>query len=704
MFQTGVGDFVRLGANKTAKKKNRMPSFFEDEDSEQETTSNGDFLDIAKSKPRSIAGQRSSEPTPLEKDDFFFEEPNWNTSSPSTRTHSNTQDTSPKDRWYHYEAAKQKEDLEQLLEETKTKLQEVEEEKKKADEEAQVEIESLKIRLFHSVKAAKNYEEAEKLYHEVVTDKDLSMSDDAKILDIRHSFAAMLMEQSKFEAAEPISRAVWEQRKGSSDDLSEEAKQTHRQLCSILESLQRFEDAERMHRSMYHKQWKDAWALENGDKVCQVLAGQQQYEKAKTTQHDIWVERQKQLGQRGELTIQTSTRVLQFLERQIASASSEGGSRAQQKYANQRKRVLKDEHEVVLESVWAIHAQPESNAEILNAGHQLGVIHFHRAEFETARAVLEAVWEGRKIKFGETDPNTLTTGSMLGNALRFQGTRESVPWAIKILTGVWLARRSTLKSTDDQTITSGEDLAQFYYSLSELANAEPIYKWIVEQKSHKYGPTASETLEARWHLSQILYEQGDIRNREAQSVLGGLYNHWRLSSPRSAMTSQCGYMLAHSLSTEDEKLNEALDVARGVYDRKIALGETDPCFLNTGRLLGVMLMKAEDLSEAQKILGQLWDCQTKDFEELRIRLACGTLLGQCLSTQQKYPEAKDVLESLAEIQKAEFPADDPCIAETLILLDNLNESTKEPESKKSPKEHRNSRSTPKRRGGGFWGK
>ena len=617
---------------------------------------------------------------------------------PSSRTRSNTQETFARDRWCHYEADQKLEECERQLEESKKKLQEVEEEKAKAHEEAQKEIELLKIRLFGAARSAKNYDEAEKLYHEVVTDKELSMSDDPKILDIRFSFAAMLVEQGKFEAAEPISRAVWDKRRDPSHDLSEAAKDSHRQLCSILCSLQRFDEAEGMHRNMYHKAWKDAWALENADEVCRVLAKQQHYEKAKTMQCDVWKERRKQLGQRNELTIQSGALAIEFLEKEIAFIGTKGGIGAQKMYDDHRRTALELEREVMLGDIWVTHACPESNIEVLNAGHDLGTIHFQRGEFEAAKMIFESVWEGRKIQCGEADVSALATGGMLGKALRFQGTRESIPRAIHILKGVWDARRSAPKSRPAETISSGEDLAQLYFSYADFPRAEPIYKWIVDQKSHNHGQTAPETLEARWCLAQILYKQGISKTREAQIVLRELYNHWKLSSPRSSMTSQCGCMLAHSLSADEEKSDEALDVIRDVYDRKIALGEKDLCCLDSGRMLASLLMRVKDLPEAEKVLGVSWNHEPKETEEARTRLACGILYGQCLHAQQKYCEAKEILESLAEAQTVELPAGDPQIAEAQELLGDINERMREIEDKKNQREHRNSRPAPRKRG------
>ena len=550
------------------------------------------------------------------------------------------------------------------------------------EKKAEEEIEALKIRLFHSVKEAKKYQEAETLYHEIVTDKELTMSDDPKIHEFKSSFVEMLMEQKKFEEAEPVSRCVWENRRGSSEDWSHHAKQSHRQLCSILRSLHRYDEVENMHRTMYHKATKDAWALENGDDVCQILAEQKKYEKAKTMQHDVWIERQRQLGRRDELTIQTGARVIKFIERLIACTGHRDGSDAQRRLSNTRKKAFEDEYEVCLGEIWDTQTHPEPFTEILEAGHKLGNVHFLRKDLLGAKEVFERVWEGKKLKYGEKDASTLATGTILAKVLR--STPGGLPRAIDIFEGVWLSRQETGASSDLETILSGEDLAQAHSSISDLANAEAVFKWVVDQKTQKYGRTAPETVEARWHLGHILYKQGAFKNREAILVLGELHHHWRQKSPQAVRTLQCGSMLAYALSARDENANEALDVIRGVFDGKIALGERDLFYLESGRLVGHLLLKVNNLPEAEAVLGSLWDHQPKGPEEDRMRLICGTLYGQCLFIQQKYPDARNVLEIVADVQGP--PAGDPKVAETHALLRDVDDKIKEAEPKVAPKE------------------
>ena len=50
--------------------------------------------------------------------------------------------------------------------------------------------------------------------------------------------------------------------------MSEESKKSHRQVCSVYNSLNEFDAAEKEQGSVYHGVPKDAWKLEDGDALC----------------------------------------------------------------------------------------------------------------------------------------------------------------------------------------------------------------------------------------------------------------------------------------------------------------------------------------------------------------------------------------------------------------------------------------------------
>ena len=553
--------------------------------------------------------------------------------------------------------------------------------KKAAEEEAEGKIESLRILLFHSFKEAKKYKDAEKLYHETVTDRDPTESGNTVILDLKHCFAGMLIEQEKFQEAEPISRAVWEERKQCLGPPSEVSKESHRQLCSVLGAVGRYKDAESMHRGMYQRDPMDVWALENGDEMCRRRRDQGDIKRAKEMQDEVWRERMKQHGHRDPLTMRSGLRLIGFLEELVGTIDRQGGTDAERRLNISHKQAFQCEIEVILRKIWDTRLEPEPSVDILNAGNKLGGLLFLQNNFSDAETIFLPVWKGKKQQLGDTDVGTLSTGSMLGKSLYRQGKRETYLRAVEVLRDVWLMRQRVMKSGDAEAISSGEDLAQAYSSLRDWSNAERTYRWIVQQKAYKRGCPTREIDDARWNLGQTLYKQGVGKDHEAEIILGELYQQWNSSSPNSNLTLQCGQMLAQSLSTQSGRNNEALNVARDVFSKRGAVGGRGVAYLDSGRLYGSLLLEIGNFAEAEKILEPMWRHQAEGDEERKVRMTCGQLYGQTLAKKHKYPEAKKILEAVAEAQEA-VSAGALEVVETRRLLEDINRLKKKNGKKK----------------------
>ena len=532
------------------------------------------------------------------------------------------------------------------------------------------------IQWFHSLRKAKDYSKAEELYKEIVNSIDSARSEEEVILDLKYSFAAILIEQKKFEEAEPISKEVWEKLKPCPGPLPEVAKESHRQLCSVLCSVGKTRDAEYMHRSMYQRETRDPWALENGDEVCQRLREQGEIKKAKEMQDEVWKERQKQNSPRHELTIRSGLRLNGFLEELVATIDSQGGTEAERRLIISHKQAFECEIEVTLRKIWDTRHHPEPSTDILNAGHKLGVILFHQTKFSDAEAVLMPVWESKRRYLGDSDVSTTSTGSMLGKTFCRQDKPETYRKAVDVLQGMW---QVGTKNEDAEAISSGEDLAHAYSSLKDWPSAEHVYRWIAIQKTNKRVYPRREIDEAHWKLGQTLHEQGLGKSREAEKILSGLYQHWNASPPNLDQTVQCGQMLAQALLAQ-KKSKEALKVAREVFSKICGLVERNIAYLDSACLYGSLLLEDDQSEEAERILKSVWEDQVEGTEEKKVRLKCGHLYGQALFNRIKYPEAKKILEAVAEAHGAvstEFQ-----IAETRRLLEDVHRGMKEKNKKR----------------------
>ena len=501
--------------------------------------------------------------------------------------------------------------------------------------------------MFHCYKKDKEYNKAEKLYHDIMKGRDPTETED--ILGLNHSFAALLAEQKKFKDAEPISMIVWEKRKEDPGPLSEVSKESHRQLCSILCAVGKYKEAEKMHTIMYDSRPTDAWALENGDEVCQRLIEQGEIGKAKSMQDEVWKKRLNQNGPRDGLAIKSGLRLIGFLERLIATFENQDGSEAERRRNISQKHTLECEIEVVLRSIWDARPQIELTSDILNAGHMLGVFVFRQEDrfdrFADAEAIFTPVWEGKKQQLGDGHPSTMSTGIMLGKALCCQGAQETYRRAVDILPDLWRTMNG-----HPEAIPTGEDLALAYRSTSDWLNAEKMYIWIVDQKRRSRCPT-QEIEDARWLLAQTLYKQATNKHREAQMTLGELYRQWTVSSRDSCKTLECGYMLAQLLSTQPERAEEARKVAYDVFNgRRLSL-EKGAAYVDSGYLYGSLLIKEGKLEDAEDILRSVWEDEAVVTEDQKVRLKCGHLIGQTLFQRHKYSEAKKILEAVTEAQE-----------------------------------------------------
>ena len=549
---------------------------------------------------------------------------------------------------------------------------------KAAKKEDESKYESLNIALFHSQKKAKDYDEARKTYHNIMMGKDYAESEDPAILGLKQSFAGILIEQKNFEEAEPIARAVWDKRKQCPGPPSDSTKETHRQLCAVLCAMGRYRDAEKMHRSIYQSETMDAWALENGDEVCQRLKEQGFTRKAKELQDEVWKERLRQHGPREGSTIRSGLRLVGFLEELVATMQHQGDNDAERRFYSSTKEVFECEIELVLKIFWDTRLQPEPITDILNAGHKLGAILFFRNRFSDAEAIFSPVWEGMKQQLGQQDRGTISTGRMLGKALCRQEKQETYRRAVDVLQGSWLVRDTVTKDDDAEALSSIEDLARAYFSLEKWLNAEATWEWIVQQKIQKPDCLPREIDDARWNLGQTLYQQGKEKHRKAETVLRGLYNQWNTSSPKPSQTLQCGQMLARSLSTQEGRTKDALEVALNLFNGRETSGERDLAYLDSSCLYGSLLLKAENLAEAERILKSVWEQEhsAKGDEEQKMWLKCGNLYAQALTKRRKLLQAKNILSAIATGQQAILPAENPEIIEAHRLLQVVSQQQK----------------------------
>lgn len=544
------------------------------------------------------------------------------------------------------------------------------------------------IRLFQCLKDLKEYDEAEELYHEISKTYDVGeeihdvtergrehdTNDDTKILGLKQTFAEMLIEQQKFNEAEPRSREVWERRKHCPGISSEDIQKSHRQLCYVLRALGKFKDAERMHNAMYQREPKDEWALENGDEVCQTLKEQKEFRKAKDLQAEVWKTRQEKHSDR-VLTEQSGLRLIGFLDKLIKPVDYEGGTEAEKRLASSIRQASHAELEVTLRKFWETRLQLEPNVNILDVGHKLGVLLFQDNRLLDAEEILASVWESKKRVLGEKNDSTMSSGTMLGRTICRRGKQEHYPEAVKILQPIWLARQNGTERCDAEALSIFKDLARAHCSLGYLQHGECVYRWIHQEK-HQGRYKQLEIDEALWDLGITLHKQGKDKDPEVVRVLEDLYRRWHPSGQNPDKTLKCGQMLAQSLSTQDGRIDEALKIAQEVFQMREVSEQRGVADLESAQLYGSLLLKVGSHEDAGIVLRSAWKCQPGPLEEQKLRLKCGhlygqALYGQALAGRRKYTAAKKILEAVAADQREILPAGCSELIETRRLQEEV---------------------------------
>ena len=512
-------------------------------------------------------------------------------------------------------------------------------------------IEGLKITIFGRWKFEKEYEEAERIYRDILTNAPTDAPPSEPILGLRYNYAEMLIEQGKFGEAERVAEEVWQEWKAR-DPLSEAYKRSHRQICAVYCSLGRYGKAESMHRLVYHEGPKDEWALENGDEVCKQLAKRGEYDKAQLAQLDVWEERRQShnQGPRHKLTIGSALARISMLESHATMLADQAGSEEEKDHNLYRKRCCEYEIDKMLQAIWGAKEVPELVTDILDVGHKLACRLVKQEKYPQAVVILEDVWGGKERTLGETNQSTMSAGRLLADALRLQGSVETCQRAEVMYRKILATMKSVLGESDDGTTSVGADLAQALCYLGNWAGAEGIYHWMLGQTLLKHGPTDPKTLDTRYNLGYTMYKQGARKYGEAEETLRGVYDEWFKQAPKDPMTVNCGQMLVKTLERQMAGLDVVMPAIQGLFEGRDAIPDKDILYLEIGRLYGKNLLENQEIGQAQKVLKSLWSYQPESDEEKKAHIRCGHVYGQSLYENQKYGSAKEVLESVVNAQ------------------------------------------------------
>lgn len=386
-------------------------------------------------------------------------------------------------------------------------------------------IMELRIELFKERKAAKRFAEAEKTYHEIMS--SLPENDRGSKSDLMYEFANMLIEQKKYKDAEMVAREVLEHRKLRSPG-SPEFILSYRQLSSTLfhqQSPAEEKKAVEMYRDMWENGSPHDWKAENGDRLGQIYAKQDQYDEAQGIHHKVWKERRKHAGIQDEATLNSAWLRIHMLDAMLKNRPFDE--------EDTHKNYWEGKIREFLTEIWEEGKRvPETNINLFAIGHRLGRIHFDRREYAKAEVVFDEVRNRRMKSLGDKSMETWESYHQLARSICAQADVDKEKFARfkDVFKSLWEARKRLLQDLSPKTTPSSSHLA---------------------------------ALESGFMYGLLLVKLGD--NSEAERILEPL---WRpdIDSAGEASQLKVGHFLGVCLARQG-KYSKAQEVLRLVVKR-----------------------------------------------------------------------------------------------------------------------------------------
>lgn len=520
------------------------------------------------------------------------------------------------------------------------------------------EKEQLRIQLFTAWKAARKFDDAERIYHEIMA--PLHANDRGAKSDLMSEYADMLIQHEKYEKAEMVAREALSHRKSRVENQgqwSQELKLSYRQLSSALyhqSSTAKQNGAIEMHRQIWVSDSPHDWKAENGDRLCQIYADRKQYEDAERIQQKVWKERRRHDGIQHEATINSAMQRIDMLDGVISMSDRKHRSTDEK---DVDKVFWENKIRDFLTKIWdSVKELPEINAKMLTLGHRLGEAHHKRKNNAKAREVFEQVWEGRKKSLGVTHLETLESGHRLGEIYHNQ---KEYAKAEVVFDQVWNGKKKRLGDNNPETLAAGHRLGEIHCNQKEYPKAAIVFGQVWNDgRKNSLGDHYPETLSSGHRLGEIHYIRKEYA--KAEIVFDQVWDGRKSSlGEQKPETFDSGYQLARCICAQVdcdkekfpkgkailEALWEAIEPALEDLAIKNGSSSSYEVAAEIGCLYGSLLAKFGNFAEAEKMLMPLWELKINSAGEAS-QLQAGHLWGVCLARQCLYSKAREVLDSV----------------------------------------------------------
>jgi tetratricopeptide (TPR) repeat protein len=299
---------------------------------------------------------------------------------------------------------------------------------------------------------------------------------------------------------------------------------------------------------------------------------------------------------------------------------------------------------------------------------RLGVYLRSRAQFSSARDLLERALQIEEAAYGPDHPDVASTLSNLGNILYEQGD----------LTGARERQERALRIFEEE---HGPDHPQVSSTLSnlgivlrhqgDLAGARERQERALRIDEATFGPDHPEVARTLGNLSNILYMQGDLAGarERLERVLRIFEGAYGADHPDVASTLS---NLSNVLYEQGDRAGARDRLERALRIKEAAYGADHPDVARTLGNLGIVLQEQGDLAGARAQQERALRIDEAVYGPNHPEVA-NTLsnLGNVLYAQGDLVGARDRLERALRIEEAALGPDHPEVASTLGNLGNI---------------------------------
>jgi len=285
--------------------------------------------------------------------------------------------------------------------------------------------------------------------------------------------------------------------------------------------------------------------------------------------------------------------------------------------------------------------------------------------YDSSVHLAEHSWENRRLLLGESNPETLSSQSELGDSLRFLGKLDE---AESHLRKALDAQRRTLGPDGLDTLRTTSRLGVVTYSKGDLKQAESVLRSAVQGLRRLDQPGTPELVDSLQWLGQTLRDED--KRQEAVTVLLEALDLARKTNgndhPSTLSSLDALGLLYWDLGRLDEAesyLRQSLDASRHV------LGADHTDTLTTTLNLGLVLLDREKNSEAETAFRTALDGYRKvlGVDHAYTLTAMGNLCS-ALTLQKKFDEAEGVCRQALERRRRTLGEDHRA---TLMSIDTL---------------------------------